>query len=177
MIQYRIELVDLMKQLNLPLRAAEIGVAEGRFSEDLLVRGLETLYMVDVWEHLDQAGDASQDQRWHDKNYRDAKNKVKRFGGKAVFLKGLSTFMANEVPDNSLGMIHLDGDHSYEGVMKDLHSWYPKLVAGGICSGHDFLVENYGVNRAVKEFANFYGKEVFTMSEDNPVDAGFLFIK
>ena len=49
-IQHRTELTDLLKFYDLPLTAAEIGIAEGYNSADLLNAGIEKLYMVDAWQ-------------------------------------------------------------------------------------------------------------------------------
>lgn len=51
-INSKIDIVKLMRHLELPLVAAEIGVAEGRWSLDLLTYGIEKLYLVDVWERV-----------------------------------------------------------------------------------------------------------------------------
>ena len=49
-------------------------------------------------------------------------------------------------------LIFLDGDHSYQGVQKDIDNWYPRLVPGGILAGHDFDIQWYGVVLAVLDF-------------------------
>jgi predicted O-methyltransferase YrrM len=36
-----------------------------------------------------------------------------------------------------IGLIFIDGDHSYEGVRRDSESWIPKLKTGGIVAFHD----------------------------------------
>jgi hypothetical protein len=178
-IQYRRQLVDLLRHLNLPLIGSEIGVAEGNFSRDLLAAGMEKLWMIDVWEHIPKVrGDGNSHQTWHDNNYAKAKRQVKEFGDRAVFLKGKSVEMSAKVPDNSLGLVYLDADHSYEGVMADLKAWYPKLVKGGVMAGHDFLMPQYGVKKAVQEFAFLsLGSYPKVISEDKDEDAGFYFIK
>lgn len=160
------------------MRAAEIGVASGFFSRDLLTEGIELLYSIDGWTTINgQKGDGGFDQNWHDDNYQSTIKLLKPFGEKSVILRGMSTDMATQIPDNSLGMVHLDGDHSYAGVISDLYTFYPKLVNGGIMSGHDFMMTHYGVERAVTEFTNRLGIKVFTIKENKPEDAGFMFYK
>lgn len=180
-IQYRKELPKLMRSLNLPMTAVECGVAEAFFSADLLRGGIKQLYMVDNWGTIEgQKGDGGSPQSWHDKNYSDALARVKEFGDKAIILKGMSHEMAKEVPDNSLGLVYLDGDHSYEGVMTDLSNWFAKVVKGGIISGHDFKATEYGVEKAVYTFTEFIGSgvsKVYTIPENKDEDAGFWFQK
>lgn len=168
---------QLNKIIDLSLPAAEIGVAEGLFSRDMLAWGLPKLYMVDNWGRIPGAfGDGDSPDEWHFANYANAKKIVKPFGNKAVFLQGLSAEMANEVRDNSLGLVYIDACHTYECVTADLKAWLPKLVKGGIMAGHDYLMPEYGVYQAVKDFTrNKY--QVHLIPENEKKDAGFYFIK
>lgn len=165
-----------MRDLKLPMTAVEIGCAEGLFSNDLLTGGIEKLYMVDNWGTISgQKGDGGFEQEWHNKNYQDAVKRVERFGDKAVILRGMSDAMSIHVPDNSLGLVYIDCDHSYEGVFKDLSVWIHKLVDGGIMAGHDYLARQYGVKKAVADFT--HGKfTVYLIPEDKDEDAGFYFL-
>ena len=49
-----------------------------------------------------------------------------------------SSLEANSYEDESLDFIFIDGDHRYQGVMKDLKAWYPKLKPKKRMVGHDF---------------------------------------
>lgn len=51
--------------------------------------------------------------------------------------------------DNSLDMVFIDADHSYEAVKNDIAMWLPKVKIGGMLAGHDFAHEP--VRRAVLE--------------------------
>lgn len=153
MIQHRHQLPELLKHFNLPLVAAEIGVAEGYFSHDLLNNGIEKLYLIDAWRTLDQPGDGNSPQEWHEKNFKQAMDRISALKrGEYVMLRGLSADMAKSVPDNSLGLVYIDGDHSYTGVTADLNNYLPKLVRNGILAGHDIQNSAYGVKQAVEEF-------------------------
>lgn len=174
MVKHRIDLVKLLKDLKLPLIGAELGCAEGYFSNDLLEQGLEKLYMVDAWQTLPVKGDGGFPQDWHDGNFKAALKRVEKHGNKAVILRGLTTEMAKEVQDESLGLLYLDAGHDYESVMSDLRAWYPKLKTGGVCAGHDYMNTAYGVRQAVNDFTK---RKVFVIEENKPEDAGFLFIK
>jgi predicted O-methyltransferase YrrM len=68
-------------------------------------------------------------------------------------IQGLSWECANKFEDSSLDFVFIDADHTYESVVKDINSWYPKLKKGGILSGHDYPSWN-GVKKAVDEFIN-----------------------
>ncbi len=174
-IKYRTQLVDLLKHFNLPLTGIEVGVAEGYNSFDLLEKGMEKLYLVDNWRTIHGVtGDGNFDQAWHEKNYMDAMARVEPHRDKVIVLRGLSNQMCHNVPDESVSMVYLDGDHSYVGVLKDLNCWYPKVVKGGIIAGHDFLNPAYGVRQAVQDF--FKGT-INIIEENQECDAGFWFVK
>ena len=49
-----------------------------------------------------------------------------------------------------IGFLWIDGDHRYEGVSMDFHSWAPHVVAGGIVAFHDTYSWE-GVRRVVDE--------------------------
>jgi len=57
--------------------------------------------------------------------------------------------MAN--PDIQIDSIFLDGNHSRDGVVSDIASWYPMLKPGGILFGHDYWNMHPGVIEAVNE--------------------------
>lgn len=175
-IKYRTELPKLLQHLGLPLIGIEVGTAEGHNSYDLIENGLKKLYSVDAWITLSQKGDGGFPQEWHDKNYNGAVNRLSKFGESSIILKGLSSEMAAYIPDGSAGLLYLDGDHSYEGVMNDLKNYYSKVVEGGVVSGHDFINPAYGVKEAVYDFVA--GRfEVHIIEENSPENASFYFIK
>ena len=71
------------------------------------------------------------------------------FGDKVTFLFDYSYNVAEYIPECSLEFCYIDGDHSYEGVKKDIELFYPKVKHGGVLCGHDFNV--FGVAAAVCE--------------------------
>ena len=44
---------------------------------------------------------------------------------------------ATQIPDRSLDLVFLDGDHSYASTAEDIAQWLPKLRPGGVLCGHD----------------------------------------
>lgn len=177
-IRYRRDLWQLFKR---PGAAAEIGVAEGNNSRDMLEwklfgkSAVTLLWMVDRWKCVpEQAGDAAMPQSWHDENLLQVRAKIKPYKNRAVILRGDSDMMAEEVRDESLTLLYVDGDHSYEGVFRDLRAWTPKVRRGGFVALHDYLNPNYGVMSAVKDFCGDRF-EIHLIKEDKPEDAGAIF--
>jgi len=170
--------IDLLKLLPPNAVAAELGVAESLFSRDLLSSGkLSKLYLVDNWGYIpDTRGDGNFPQEWHDKNYAAAFERMKPFGDRAIFLKGMTLDMANQVPDNSLDFLYHDAAHDYVSVLRDLGAWWHKVKVGGIFSFHDYANEDYGVTKAVHDFC---GTEfpIVVIPEDEGISKGAYFIK
>jgi hypothetical protein len=174
-IKYRI---DLNKLLPPSPVTAELGVAEGYFSEHMLRDwGSSHHYAVDNWGTLPVTGDGAFPQHWHDKNYETAIGKLKPYSDRVTVLRGLTWQMADQVKDESLDLVYLDAAHYYEAVKQDLEAWYSKVKPGGVVAGHDFINPAYGVLQAVTEFANARAIKVFVIHEDHDSDAGFWFYK
>lgn len=166
-ITRRIELPLLLKELNLPLKAVEVGVCGGHNSVDLLKAGLEHIYCVDNWDFIpDTTGDGNFPKEFHEETYKLALEMLKPFEEKCTILKGLSNQMHKFIPDNTLGLVYIDGWHTYEGCKEDLENYLPKLVKNGLISFHDYFNTGYGVKKAVDEFVNSKNLIMFTLEED-----------
>lgn len=50
-----------------------------------------------------------------------------------------------------VGLLWIDGDHSYEGVRKDFDGWSPHLLPGGLLAFHDSTDERLGPRRLIAE--------------------------
>lgn len=170
---------DLWKIVTVAGDSAEIGVAEGFFSADILSWRINFPhhYMVDRWRCVpDLKGDSANTQEWHDKNYEAARIRCRPYGDRAILLRGDSKAMAGEVPNQSLALLYIDGDHSYRGVFQDLVCWGPKVKTGGIVALHDYENPSYGVKQAVKDFCNYCNFKVRLLPEDKMEDAGAYFV-
>lgn len=165
------ELVELVRSQNVPLVAAEIGVCGGGSGLQFLIDGIERLYSIDSWRQLDQTGDGQNPDIWHLINMLTAATHLSGYGGRSVMIRGKSEDVAHLIPDNHLGLLYIDGDHSYEGVLKDITNYFPKVVNGGVIAFHDYNNAGYGVTEAVEHFCN--GRyEIFLIDND-----GAYFIK
>lgn len=167
-INSRVQVVELMKHFKLPLIAVEVGTAEGRLSKELLNWGIEKLYLIDLFETVPFIkGCASFDQSWHDDNYKSVLEKIKGREDDVIILKGFSYKMAEFIPDNSVGMAYIDGDHSYEGARADINSFWPKLVDNGLMFFHDAANPSYGIRDAMHDFTK--GEGINMLQEDGNI--------
>jgi hypothetical protein len=84
--------------------------------------------------------------------------------------------------DESIDAIYIDGDHSYEGVKKDLESAYSKIKRFGWIMGHDYEMNmtkakkeyKFGVRKAVDEFCSKYNLKIFAKAMDGCVSYAIL---
>lgn len=164
-----IRCTEILKRLpDGPVTGVEVGVFAGDLSRRLLERPDLSLIMVDSWEGAGAAyegdsGDwhAGLNQNQQDGYFAKAKQVVAFAGARAGIIRGRSKSIAAVDADSSYDFVFLDADHSYEGCKADIESWWPKVKAGGLLSGHDY--ENtgfpkFGVKRAVDEFAAAVGQ-------------------
>lgn len=78
------------------------------------------------------------------------KNTIKKYNLDIKYIKDTSWNSYKLIDDNSIGILHIDGDHSYEGAKKDLELFYCKMKNKSIILMDDF---NWiGVKKATLEF-------------------------
>jgi len=68
---------------------------------------------------------------------------------------GDSKLVHTQFEDGSIDFLFLDGDHTYDGVKKDLQLWINKIKKGGVIAGHDYNELSCGVRQAVDEYFTF----------------------
>jgi len=171
MITSRSQLGELLVKFGLPKKVVELGVAEGRYSREMMAWGLDELHLVDLWETMPFiSGCASFEQKWHDENYMQVLQLQSEYPDKIFVHKGFSHKIANLMPNETFGLIYVDADHTYEGCQSDIKSWWPKLVSGGVMAYHDFGLQVYGVNRAVTEFASANNLDIHELPENGALE-------
>lgn len=119
---------------------AEIGVNMGRFSKHLLAANPNLhMRLVDPWPTRGK--------------YRNAIERLARYGERAEFIRQYSVDAVKDVEDESLDFVYIDALHDYDSAMMDIISWTPKVRRGGIVSGHDYMqYERIGVIAAVNAY-------------------------
>lgn len=153
---------------------AEVGVQRGEYSEQLLKAGVRFLHLVDLWaqqpDYFDIANVADAE---HQKNFKETCERMVMFRERHYIHRGPSVRMSHSVKDDSLDFVYLDADHKYKAIKADLAAWYPKVRAGGVISGHDFMDSpnccgsEFGVASAVQEFCREIGvTELFVCTDE-----------
>jgi hypothetical protein len=178
-IKHRSQFGELLAEHELLGHAAEVGVAEGRFSKEILSWGVSLLYLIDLWQHVEgmkaELGGWSNER--HDKAYQGMLANTAGNDDRVAILRGWSHDMADRIPDGSLDFVYIDATHYYEFVMRDLECYWPKLRRGGIMAGHDYLNPTLTVKPAADEFARRFDTPIHTVPEDHDDNASFWFFK
>jgi hypothetical protein len=144
---------------------AEIGVAEGEFSEVILAACQpRKLHLIDPWEFQDRQ-DYVVDPNNVDQNSNDAryKNILQKFApeiasGQVEVHRKFSQDAAADFKNEQFDWIYIDAMHTYEAVTQDLESFMPKVKSHGLILGHDYADHinsrkmNFGVVPAVNDF-------------------------
>jgi len=83
-----------------------------------------------------------------------------------ALIKKMSDDAALDFEHESIDMVFIDGNHSYEYVLRDMENWTPLVRKGGIVAGHDYVTDPkskyYDVQKAVHEFGDKHGYEIKT---------------
>ena len=120
---------------------AEIGIFRGDFAEKMLRGGeyLDKYYMLDPWRNLDSWDKpANADNETLELLMQRSLEKTAFASGKRVVLRGKTTEVIDQIPDHSLDLAYIDGDHTLKGITIDLIRVFPKIKVGGFIGGDDF---------------------------------------
>jgi hypothetical protein len=122
-------------------RMLEIGIYRGDFAETMLrnCEGLEKYYMLDPWRNLnDWDKPANASNGILELLMQRCLEKTAFADNKRVILRGTTTEVIDEIPDDSLDFAYIDGDHTLKGIAIDLIRVFPKIRTGGRIGGDDF---------------------------------------
>lgn len=152
---------------------AEIGVNRGGYSNIFAQHLTGTFYAIDPWVCFSPfifPDSCRQNTRYSsqaetDKSYRIAKGKLSKYDHVKI-LRQTSMQAIITIPDDSLDIIYVDGNHLYQFAWIDLWGFWSKLKRGGIMSGHDLKCK--GVRKAVLEFIETFNiKFWYVMETEN----------
>lgn len=138
-------------------KICEVGVRKGDNFRHMLQPCVTEAIAVDIWQ---DTGNPSENDLGFTQGQleRQYQKFIKDFKGddRVKAIRKYSHIAAKEFEDEYFDFVYLDADHSYEGLLRDLRAWWPKVKNGGILGGHDYIVREtpvkYGVIEAVTEF-------------------------
>lgn len=118
------------------------------------------IYAHDIWvdttngETLEEEGDPPKEiDNYFYKFYDNIRNRG--LEKNVIPIRGNSAYTLGIHHIGSITMGFIDGDHSYQGVMRDLKSIYPLVKSGGIILVHDVIKSNWRVNPAGQAIIDF----------------------
>jgi len=143
------------------LEITEVGVQRGQLSE-LLLKNFPKIRMnlVDFWEPMTIYSEkrkrvvAVQSREKVEGIREDALKRIEFAKDRINVFHMDSGEAAEQIGDYSQDLIFIDGDHSREGVNRDLEAWWSKIKEKqSIFSGHDFKSRIFPVREAVTAWA------------------------
>lgn len=151
---YRVRLLDFLAKGG---AVAEIGVWKGDFAAVLLEK-LEpnVLHLIDPWQFQPQfpkrlyGGLVARDQAAMDRLH---KSVVARFANRPEVRihRQASVDAMHDLPDASLDVVFVDGDHSFEAVLQDFVPAHRKVKSGGYICGDDWNWKDEQGRTSVRE--------------------------
>lgn len=145
-IRERVRIVDLARNRNAILEiGAYIGASATCFAYAIKESGHGRLYCIDTWNN-DAMSEGIRD------TYAEFLSNTKPYSQFITPVRGFSTDVVAEISDltESLDLLFIDGDHSYEGVKADWEAYKHFLKPGSVVVFHDWGWAE-GVKRVVAE--------------------------
>ena len=150
LVEDRIKMLDFIPKGGV---CAEIGILKGDYSRYILdIVKPQKLYLIDI----DPKSIKVARKRFEDEI---EQNLVQ------VHKKDSSDYLSS-MPNETFDWIYIDGDHSYEGVKRDLEAAHTKLKPDGLISLNDYIffgssdLTKYGIIEATNEFCLTYDYEL-----------------
>ena len=153
---------------------AEIGTRQGLYAEVICKAGLK-LYCVDPWlDYPDYSTGRPEWQSQLNSQYEETKKRLAPYN--VNYIRKLSMDALNDIADESLDFVYIDGNHDFVYVINDIHEWSKKVKKGGCISGHDYFYhrghgfEKIKVKEAVDSYTTVYNKDFYVIGEKNSIE-------
>ncbi len=139
----------------------ELGVYEGENFDQMIAHDPQVAIAVDAW--IDDGNLARNDsafsQKFLDGQYLKFRERIANKSFVKVY-REYTDQAASHFEDEYFDLIYVDADHSYEGCLKDIEAWCPKVKKGRFLTGDDYrngytskTKIKIGVKQAVNGFA------------------------
>jgi hypothetical protein len=152
-------------------KCAEVGIGYGFHAKEILDKtNVETLYLIDPMQYYpnDMFADDVMKYGGFEKLVKNIKTHLSPHVDRYQWLRKPSLSITNDdIPDESLDAVFIDGDHSYEAVIQDLPFWWKKLKVGGWLLGDDYASCCPGTTRAVDDFTRIHNLKIEFLTKGN----------
>jgi len=147
--------------------AVELGVCEGRFSEEILKgSSFDVVYSIDRW--AGEGGPDKADKYHGEEQYRRVVEKLSVFGRRSMIIRASFSEAVKTFDDGYFDFIYIDGyAHNGQEEGQTLWQWWPTLKSGGLFCGHDYDKQMFPKTvKAVDEFFASLGLEMGLTTRD-----------
>ena len=168
-------------------RICEVGVDYGFNLTNLCKCKPKLAVAIDIWDITPYYEFYSVE--FHERNYREILRRRLQ-ENECILPIRLDSLKAVQIfPDEFFDFIYIDASHDYESVKKNIEAYWPKLAKGRFMAGHDYkdgpktipaknlriegppVMLDFGVKRAVDEFAANVGSGVAVLKDENGIDS------
>jgi len=141
---------------------AEVGIGYGTHAKYILkTTNIDKLYLIDPTKYYPNDGFADDIMKCNpmipgnqfNELYDLIRNYLSEYEDKYCWFRTESLKITDDqIKNESLDCIFIDGDHSYSAVLADLNFWWKKIRVGGEILGDDYWMDS--VSNAVHDFAD-----------------------
>ena len=118
--------------------------------------GITTYYLIDPWRHLEKWDKPrNEDDGTFDGYFEQAMTRTAPWESKRIVLRGRTTEVIDAIPDGSLDLAYVDGDHTLHGISIDLIRTWQKVRSGGLLGGDDFTLRTGSTRRVSSRRLSF----------------------
>lgn len=154
--------------------AVELGVYQGNFSQMILtIIKPQRLFLIDPFEVGEKlySNDSVQSTAYSTEvDYNRTKTTIesnKEWLQSTTIIKKYSYDAIHRFGNKVFDFVYHDASHLYEDLKTDLEQWLPKMKAGSLVCGHDYIeLEGFGVKQAVDEFCSEHNFEMIIFNEN-----------
>lgn len=161
---------NIIKENNFK-NCAEVGIGYGFHAKEILDNtSVEKLYLIDPMVYYPNDGFAEDVLKYggFELLVKNIKNHLSEYNERYEWFRCPSLSITNEqIPDESLDAVFIDGDHSYNAVSKDLAFWWKKVKKGGWILGDDYASCWPETTKAVDDFASQNNFKLEFLSKPN----------
>lgn len=141
---------DELLKLKRDLIGVEIGVLAGVHAQEMLENlDIKKLYLVDPYISY-RASDRLVLRKEMLLAKKEAEERLAEYKNRLVWLVKTSVEANQDIEDESLDFVYIDGCHRYRFVFQDISLWTPKVKKGGLVGGHDWTTQT--VREAVEDY-------------------------
>lgn len=149
----------------------EVGVFRGENFHLMIEHNPDVAIAVDAWidDGIIARNDSGLSQERLDEQYECFRASImnKPF---VKILREYTADAASKFPDDYFDLVYIDADHTYEGCLSDIESWFPKIKKGKFLTGDDFSNKvaphtgiKFGVIKAVRRFSKTNNLTFYTL--------------